>query len=123
MIEDDKQLAEMYAKKFHLRGYDVTLAKEGRLGYEKAHAGNFDAIVLDLMLPGMSGIEVLEMIRLDKKTALTPIIVYTNYNDIKNKEKCITYGADEFVLKIDTDPDGLCQTINRILTERKIEAL
>lgn len=123
MIEDDKHLAEMYAKKFHLRGYDVTLAKDGGLGYQKAHTGNFDVIVLDLMLPGMSGIEVLEMIRLNQKTALTPIIVYTNYNDIKNKEKCITYGADEFILKIDTDPDGLCQTINRILTERKIEAL
>jgi two-component system alkaline phosphatase synthesis response regulator PhoP len=123
LIEDDKQLAEMYAKKFHMNGYDVTLAKDGSKGFEKAHAEDFDVIVLDLMLPGISGIEVLEMIRMNKKTALTPIIVYTNYNDPKNKERCITYGADEFILKVDTDPEGLCQTISRVLTERRIEKI
>jgi CheY-like chemotaxis protein len=123
LIEDDKHLAEMYAKKLHLNGYDVTLAKEGNIGLQKARAGVFDIIVLDLMLPGLSGIEVLGMLRSDRKTVKIPIVVYTNYGDIKNKEQCLTYGADEFILKIDSSPEGLCQTIGKILTERKIEAI
>lgn len=113
----------MYAKKFHINGYDVILAKQGTDGFQKTRHDDFDVIVLDLMLPGLSGIEVLEMLRSDRKTAKTPIVVYTNYGDIKNKEKCLTYGADEFILKVDTSPEGLCQTISRILTEKKIEAI
>lgn len=113
----------MYAKKFYRNGFDVTLAKDGQSGFEKAHGEKFDIIVLDLMLPGISGVEVLEMIRMDRKTALVPVIVYTNYNDIRNKERCITYGADEFILKVDTNPEGLCQTINKVLTEKKIEKI
>jgi DNA-binding response OmpR family regulator len=123
LIEDDKHLAEMYAKKLNLSGYNVTVAKDGQSGLEKARAENFDIIVLDLMLPGIQGVDVLGMIRSDRKTAKTPVIVYTNYGDIKNKEKCLLYGADEFILKIDTDPEGLCQSVSRLLTERKIETI
>jgi CheY-like chemotaxis protein len=75
------------------------------------------------MLPELSGVEVLEMLRTERKTAKTPVVVYTNYGDVRNREKCLTYGADEFILKVDSSPESLCQTINKLLTEREIEAI
>ena len=121
LVEDDKQLGEMYAKKFNKNGYEVTLVKDGATGLSKTHSENFDVVVLDIMLPGLSGIEALGMIRSERKTAKTPVIIYTNYGDQSNREKCLTYGADEFILKVDTTPESLCETIGRILTEKKIE--
>lgn len=121
LIEDDKQLGEMYAKKFDKNGYEVTLVKDGATALSKTHSEQFDIIVLDIMLPGLSGIETLGMLRSERKTAMTPVIVYTNYGDQSNREKCLTYGADEFILKVESTPESLCETIGRILTEKKIE--
>lgn len=115
LIEDDKQLSAMYAKRFMNDGWDVSVCHDGSRAPEMAKSDLYSAIVLDLMLPGMSGINVLELIRSDKKTAKIPVIVYTNYGDEDNREKCLTYGADEFVLKVDSTPDSLSKTVDKVL--------
>lgn len=113
LVEDDKALSAMYAKKFAAEGFDVTITHSGLDAVSKAKEEAFDVAVLDIMLPGMSGINVLEMLRLDPATSKLPIIVYTNYGDKHNREKCLTIGADDFILKIDTTPELLAQTIRR----------
>lgn len=109
----------MYSKKFSTDGWDVTIAHDGTEGVRQGKEGDFDAIVLDIMLPGMSGIDVLEMLRSDKRTARIPIIVYTNYGDKYNRDKCLTYGADEFVLKVDSTPDSLSQTLKKVMSKNE----
>lgn len=115
LIEDDKQLSHMYAQKFTSDGFDVTIASSGSQGIQTAKEGDFNIIVLDLMLPGISGVDVLEFLRSDPKTVKTPVVIYTNYGDQFNREKCLTYGADEFVLKVDSTPESLCKTIRTVL--------
>lgn len=115
LVEDDKQLSGMYAQKFQKEGFDVTIAGTGSDGIQMANEGDFDIIVLDLMLPGISGVDVLEMLRSDERTVKTPVVVYTNFGDNFNREKCLTYGADEFVLKVDSTPESLCETIKKVL--------
>jgi DNA-binding response OmpR family regulator len=114
LIEDDKNLAKMYAKKFGNEGWEVVVCHDGSQAPAMAQAEGFDMIVLDLMLPGLPGIDILEMIRSDKRTVKVPVVVYTNYGDKYNREKCLTYGADEFVLKVDSTPDSLSKTISRV---------
>ncbi len=114
LIEDDKQLSAMYSQKFTSEGWNVTICHEGSGGVQMAKETNPDIIVLDLMLPGLSGIEVLELLRQDGKTAKTPIVIYTNYGDKYNREKCLTYGADEFVLKVDSTPESLFSTVKKV---------
>lgn len=123
IIEDDKHLAEMYAKKFRASGFQVTIAKDGTIGMRQARDKKPDMIILDIMLPGISGVGVLEILRTDKKTAKIPVVVYTNSNEEANKKKCLTYGADEYILKIDSTPESLCETINRVLTGKRIETI
>lgn len=115
LVEDDKQLSGMYAQKFQKEGFDVTIAQTGSDGIQVARGNDFDIIVLDLMLPGISGVDVLEILRSDERTVKTPVVVYTNFGDNFNREKCLTYGADEFVLKVDSTPESLCETIKRVL--------
>jgi CheY-like chemotaxis protein len=114
LVEDDKHLSKMYSKKFNDAGWDVTSITNGAESIQVAKQGLFDIVVLDLMLPGMSGVDVLEILRSDSKTVKTPVIVYTNYGDSGNREKCLTYGADEFILKVDSTPESLLRSIERV---------
>ncbi|MDD3678673.1 MAG: response regulator [Patescibacteria group bacterium] len=123
LIEDDKKLSVMYAKKFQNEGFHVTISEGGTDGFQLARGNKIDVIVLDLVLPGLSGIEILQMLRTDKKTVKIPVIVYTNSGDEGSKNRAITYGADEYILKVDSTPEGLCQTINKVLTRMKIEEI
>lgn len=116
LIEDDKHLAEMYAKKFQNSGFEVTITKNGSTGIEEAKRNKYDVLVLDIMLPGISGIEVLELLRTDVKTAKIPVVIYTNSGDEEHKKKAMCYGADEYILKIDSTPESLCQTINKMVS-------
>ncbi len=116
LIEDDKQLSVMYAQKFKKAGFSVSMTGDGQTGIQMAIGGDFDLVVLDLMLPGLSGVEVLELIRSNIKTTKLPVIVYTNSCDKKNKQKCLSYGADEFVLKINSTLDSLVKTINKVVS-------
>lgn len=104
----------MYGKKFGLEGWDVRICHDGSLAVEMSRSDDYDMIVLDLMLPGLSGIDILGLIRTDKRTVKIPVVVYTNYGDHYNREKCLAYGADEFVLKVDSTPDSLSKTISKV---------
>jgi two-component system alkaline phosphatase synthesis response regulator PhoP len=123
LVEDDKQLSEMYARKFTEEGFSVFVCHDGSESIQQAKEKNFDAIVLDLMLPGISGMDVLEIIRQDERTVKTPVLVYTNYGDNFNREKCLTYGADEFILKVDTTPNSLCEAIKKVINLKEVEGL
>ncbi|MBW6431991.1 response regulator [Patescibacteria group bacterium] len=116
LIEDDKHLAEMYAKKFQNSGFEVTITKNGPTGIEEAKKNKYDVLVLDIMLPGISGIEVLELLRTDVKTAKIPVVIYTNSGDEEHKKKAMYYGADEYILKIDSTPESLCGAINKVVS-------
>lgn len=118
LIEDDKHLAEMYAKKFQQAGYLVTITKDGSTGLTEVKNKNFDILVLDIMLPGMSGIDILEILKTDVKTAKIPVVIYTNSGDNEHKKKAMIYGADEYILKVDSTPESLCNTINKVVMEQ-----
>lgn len=115
IIEDDKQLGAMYLQKFKTAGWDTFLCHDGSEAIQLSRVNNYDAIVLDLMLPGLSGIEVLELLRSDKKTVKTPVVVFTNHGDEYNRKKCLTYGADEFLLKVDSTPESLVKTVKKVI--------
>lgn len=113
LLEDDKHLANMYSKKFKNEGWGTVICHDGYEALSKVKTEQYDAIILDLMLPGMSGLDVLQLLRQEKKTVTIPIIIYTNHGDKYNKDKCLIYGADEFILKIDSTPEKLTAVIKK----------
>ena len=78
IIEDEQTMAHIYRNKFLVDGFEVEIAFDGEAGFETAKTFRPDAIVLDLILPGISGIELIKKIRAEPGFQKTPIIVFSN---------------------------------------------
>ncbi|MCR6546420.1 response regulator transcription factor [Dehalobacterium formicoaceticum] len=96
IIEDEVKIARFLELELSHEGYEVDVAHEGRIGYEKAASGKADLIILDLMLPGLSGIEICRRIRRESDV---PIIMLTAKDDVTDKVMGLDSGADDYMTK------------------------
>jgi DNA-binding response OmpR family regulator len=96
IVEDEAKIARFLELELKHEGYEVLLAGDGRLGLEKALKDNIDLVVLDIMLPGLSGIEVCRRIRLESQM---PIIMLTAKDDVTDKVAGLDMGADDYMTK------------------------
>ena len=96
IIEDEHNLARFLELELKHEGYDVTVKSDGLNGLEKALDEDFDCILLDLMLPGLNGLEVCRKIRREKET---PIIMITAKDATYDKVIGLDYGADDYIVK------------------------
>jgi len=96
VVEDESKIARFLELELKHEGYEVEIAFDGRSGLERAEKGDIDLIILDLMLPMMSGIEVCRRIR---KFSDVPIIMLTAKDDISDKVTGLDSGADDYVTK------------------------
>lgn len=97
LIEDEANMRALLADRLLSEGYAVDGASDGNEGLEKATSTAFDVIILDLMLPGMSGLEVCRQIRLAGMA--TPILILTARGQIEDKVTGFKLGADDYVTK------------------------
>jgi len=108
IVEDEEQMAMALKDNFELEGYEVAVAFDGQLGLENALTQTFDLILLDVMLPKLSGFDVCQAIR--KKEILTPIIMLTARGTDYDKVRGFDYGADDYVTK----PFSLIELLARV---------
>lgn len=108
LIEDDFYIRGLYKKAFERKGYEVKEAETGEAGLERAREEKFDFIILDLMLPGIPGIGVLEEI---KGSQDIPVYVLTNVGDEHVLQKAVKKGADAYFVKVDYTPKQLVAAI------------
>ncbi|HHV97154.1 MAG TPA: response regulator transcription factor [Clostridiaceae bacterium] len=109
IIEDEEKIARFLELELKHEGYEVEVAYDGRTGYDKAVNGNIDLIILDLMLPELSGIEVCRRVR---KVSDVPIIMLTAKDDISDKVMGLDMGADDYITK----PFAIEELLARIRT-------
>ncbi|MBQ8276336.1 MAG: response regulator transcription factor [Clostridia bacterium] len=96
IVEDEKNIAELLAVNLMLAGYAYEVAYDGEEGLNKALTGEFDLILLDIMLPKMNGFEVCTRVR---RRLSTPIIMVTAREEEKDKILGLDTGADDYVTK------------------------
>ena len=120
LIEDDEAAAEMYRLRLVADGYLVVVARDGEQGLEMAAAESPDFIYLDLRLPKIDGFEVLERLRGDRKTASIPVIILSNFGEPELRERGLKLGALEFLVKADTTPSHLSDTVSRMTGPRAL---
>jgi DNA-binding response OmpR family regulator len=96
IVEDETKIARFLELELKHEGYEVLLAGDGRLGLEKALKDNVDLVILDIMLPGLSGIEVCRRVRLESQV---PIIMLTAKDDVTDKVAGLDMGADDYMTK------------------------
>jgi DNA-binding response OmpR family regulator len=108
VIEDDESLRDTIGVLLEHEGFRVVLAEDGRTGYEKAIVNKVDLILVDLRLPGMSGIEICK--KLSAARVKTPIIVMSATGDEVDKVLLLEIGADDYIVK----PFGTRELLARI---------
>ena len=114
LVEDDSLFVKMYQKKFAHEGIELEAAYDGSEGVQKAKEGKPSVIILDLMLPKMSGSEALKQIREDPEIKSTPVLILTNLNTTSDEvNKCVELGVKETFLKTNVTPDQIVEAVKR----------
>ena len=119
IVEDDKFLRELIAKKLLKEGYEVEEAIDGEDGVRKTKEVMPDLILLDLILPGIDGFEVLKRIKEDEKTAFIPVVILSNLGQKDEIEKGLNLGAVDFLIKAHFTPEEIVEKIKLVLAKNK----
>ena len=96
LVEDEEKLARVVELELRYEGYEVEKAFDGREGLEKALSGDFDLVLLDIMLPSLSGMEVLRRLRRESQV---PVIMVTARDSVVDKVSGLDLGADDYITK------------------------
>ena len=96
IVEDEESIADLEKDYLELSGFEVEVANDGEIGLKKGLEGEFDLIILDLMLPGVDGFEICRQIRSQKNT---PIIMVSAKKDDIDKIRGLGLGADDYIMK------------------------
>lgn len=97
VIEDDRELSAGLADAFELEGYQTTVLQDGPGGLKEALQGRHDLIILDVMLPGLSGFDLLRQLRSQGRT--TPVLMLTAKGQEMDRVRGLKFGADDYVSK------------------------
>ena len=108
VVEDERKLAQIVASALQAEHYDVMVAATGEDGFFRANAEVFDLVVLDLMLPGRSGLEILQTLR--QRHIETPVLILTARDGVDDRVLGLDLGADDYLVK----PFALPELLARI---------
>lgn len=112
IVEDDEFLRSLTVKRLEKEGYEVDIATDGDSALGKIKEAKPDIILLDLLLPGLSGFEVLKKIREDGPIKGTPVIVFSNLGQREDIEKAKALGVNDFLIKANFTLDDVVMKIS-----------
>jgi CheY-like chemotaxis protein len=117
LVEDNEMNRDMLSRRLQKRGFDVTIAVDGREGIDKALAEPYDLILMDISLPEIDGWTATRRLRTSPQTERTPIIALTAHAMAGDRQKALEAGCDDY----DTKPielDRLLGKMNALLNRR-----
>ncbi|MGM0439027.1 MAG: response regulator [Patescibacteria group bacterium] len=115
VVEDDKFLREMITRKLDKEGYDVSQAVDGEEGLEKIREIKPDLILLDLIMPGVGGFEVLEEAKDDTEIQDIPIVILSNLGQKSEVERGLDLGAEDFLIKAHFTPKEIIKKVKEVI--------
>lgn len=115
-IEDERFISDLYARALTNAGYDVTIVNDGEIGLHHAANGEFDIILLDIMLPTINGVELLYKLKSEHVTPplRSRIIITTNLDQKEEIRKEVEKLADGYLIKAEITPKELVSYIQQI---------
>ena len=115
IVEDDPLMSRMYQKIFKFEKYEVETAPNGEEGLEKARKIKPTCMLLDVMMPKMNGLQVLDKLKSDPDTKQIPVIMLTNLAGEKDAEKALMKGAVKYIVKSEHDPKQVVGMVKEII--------
>lgn len=118
VVEDDALLSKLYNTLISKYGHQVVVAGDGDDGLKKASTEKPDLIMLDIMMPKMNGLQVLDALRKNPATQLIPVIVLTGLSKVNEEKDVLARGATRYYDKGENDPKQVADVVNQMLSEK-----
>jgi DNA-binding response OmpR family regulator len=115
IVEDDKFVSELYGHQFSKYGFFAKVAGDGEKALEFIGQDKFDAVLLDIMIPKIDGIEVLKRLKADTKTKDTQVIILSNLGQDELIKQALQMGAKAYIIKSLYTPDQVVAEVRSIL--------
>jgi CheY-like chemotaxis protein len=115
ITEDDPLMSRMYQKIFSFEGYEVVMAADGQEGLDLARQEKPTLILLDVMMPKLNGIQVLEKLKADPETHAIPVVMLTNLAGQQDAEAALALGAVKYIVKSEYEPKQVADMVKEIL--------
>lgn len=115
VVEDTELLRRMYRDRLIQDGYEVSDAPDGLAALAEIREQHFDLILLDLIMPRMGGIQVLEAVKQDPRTQSIPVVVLTNLGEEETIEHAVSLGAVDYLIKNETRPADVAEKVKLVL--------
>jgi CheY-like chemotaxis protein len=115
IVEDDPLMQRMYQKIFTFEKYEVSTASNGEEGLDKVRTLKPTVVLLDVMMPKMNGLQVLEKIKSDPDIKHIPVIMLTNLAGEKDAEAALMKGAVKYIVKSEHDPKQIVAMVKEII--------
>lgn len=115
IVEDDPLMSRLYQKIFTFEKYTVDAASDGMEGLEKARTVKPMLILLDVMMPKMNGLQVLDKLKADPETKDIPVVVLTNLASEKDAEMALLKGAVKYIVKSEHEPKEIIAMVKEII--------
>lgn len=116
LVDDDAFLRDMYATKFGEHGHTVKVAESGERALALLGREKFDVVLLDMIMPGMSGIELLESIRKNESLVGIKCVVLSNQGEEKDIEAANELGVDGYIIKAELVPSEVVTKVMSIVS-------
>lgn len=117
-VEDDPFIAEIYKKKFEAAGFEVHNVTSGKAVLKAVREDKYDMVLLDLVIPELSGKDVLKELRVSKEYDKDlKIVVFSNLSSPEDRDECLKLGADGFISKTEFTPSEAVKEVNRFLMQ------
>lgn len=115
IIDDEDAVLDVYSKELVYVGFDVVTAKDANTGFKKALVEKPDLILLDIMLPGASGLELLKQLKNDDKTKAIKVVMLTNLDAAAVIDEGYELGAEAYFIKAEFVPSQIAEEVKALL--------
>lgn len=115
IVEDDPLMSRMYQKIFSFEKYEVEMAGDGEEALAKVEVFGPTIILLDVMMPKMNGLQVLERLKLNPATKSIPVVMLTNLAGQQDAETALSKGAVKYIVKSEHEPKEIADMVNEIV--------
>ena len=122
IIEDNNAMLQLYGQVLTSAGFKVTTAADGQTGWMKAQEEEPDLILLDMIIPKISGSDLLQRLQKDSTTAKIPVVVFSSLNNVEGIKQAMDAGASEYLSKTTSSPKDVVSRVQSVLDKDRSTA-
>lgn len=119
IVEDEAFIADLYARQLKLAGFEVNITNDGLSGLKALESKNFDLLLLDIMLPGLNGLELLKQWRAKSPQSSMPVLLLTNLGQDAVIKEGFDLGAQGYLIKASYTPDQVVNEVKNALSGKQ----